>query len=249
MMTEMTKDPLTEPAGGANPASAGGEDDLGAYFRELRQYPRLSPQEERELAVACAAGDPAALRRMVQCNLRLVVSVAREYAGRGVPLMDLIQEGNIGLIVAARKFDYTRELRFSTYATKWIRQGITRCLMNHAGLIRVPIHTAERMRAILAARSAYVQAHGQEPDLDRLAEAAARQLGLHFVCYWPDYERYGRQAPLRRNDRIIEAADLVLAFWDFHSRGTSYVIAECIRRGKPVRVFDVDPTRGDRSVF
>lgn len=171
MMTEMTKDPLTEPAGGANPASAGGEDDLGAYFRELRQYPRLSPQEERELAVACAAGDPAALRRMVQCNLRLVVSVAREYAGRGVPLMDLIQEGNIGLIVAARKFDYTRELRFSTYATKWIRQGITRCLMNHAGLIRVPIHTAERMRAILAARSAYVQAHGQEPDLDRLAEA------------------------------------------------------------------------------
>ena len=122
-MTEMTKDPLTEPAGGANPASAGGEDDLGAYFRELRQYPRLSPQEERELAVACAAGDPAALRRMVQCNLRLVVSVAREYAGRGVPLMDLIQEGNIGLIVAARKFDYTRELRFSTYATKWIRQG------------------------------------------------------------------------------------------------------------------------------
>ena len=170
MMTEMTKDPLTEPAGGANPASAGGEDDLGAYFRELRQYPRLSPQEERELAVACAAGDPAALRRMVQCNLRLVVSVAREYAGRGVPLMDLIQEGNIGLIVAARKFDYTRELRFSTYATKWIRQGITRCLMNHAGLIRVPIHTAERMRAILAARSAYVQAHGQEPDMDRLAD-------------------------------------------------------------------------------
>lgn len=98
--------------------------------------------------MACAGRRPGALRRMVQCNLRLVVSVAREYAGRGVPLMDLIQEGNIGLIVAARKFDYTRELRFSTYATKWIRQGITRCLMNHAGLIRVPIHTAERMRAI-----------------------------------------------------------------------------------------------------
>ncbi len=85
--------------------------------------------------------------------------------------MDLIQEGNIGLIVAARKFDYTRELRFSTYATKWIRQGITRCLMNHAGLIRVPVHTAERMRAILAARSAYVQANGREPDLNQLAEA------------------------------------------------------------------------------
>ena len=106
---------------------------------------------------------------MVQCNLRLVVAVAKEYAGRGVPLMDLIQEGNIGLIVAAQKFDYTRELRFSTYATKWIRQGISRCLMNHAGHIRVPVHTAERMRAILAARAAWIQANGQEPDLEQLA--------------------------------------------------------------------------------
>lgn len=171
-MTDLTNDMLTGSTTVSSPRSGSqGEDELGAYFREIRQYPRLTPQEERELAMRCAAGDQGAVRRMVQCNLRLVMAVAREYSGRGVPLMDLIQEGNIGLIVAARKFDYTRELRFSTYATKWIRQGITRCLMNHAGLIRVPVHTAERMRAILAARSAYVQANGREPDLNQLAEA------------------------------------------------------------------------------
>ena len=169
-MTDLTKEMLPQvPQGGETKAGASGEDELGAYFREIRQYPRLTPEEERELAQGCAAGDQAAIRRMVQCNLRLVVAVAKEYAGRGVPLMDLIQEGNIGLIVAAQKFDYSRELRFSTYATKWIRQGISRCLMNHAGLIRVPVHTAERMRAILAARAAWIQANGQEPDLEQLA--------------------------------------------------------------------------------
>ena len=81
------------------------EDDVSQYLREIREYPRLTAQEERELAMRCAEGDEEAIRRMVNCNLRLVVSVAREYAGRGVPLLDLIQEGSIGLLVAARKFD------------------------------------------------------------------------------------------------------------------------------------------------
>ena len=109
-----------------------GEEDVRQYLQEIRRYPRLTPQEELELARRCAEGDKEAIRRMVNCNLRLVVSVAREYAGRGVPLLDLIQEGSIGLIVAAKKFDHTRELRFSTYATKWIRQGVTRALLNYA---------------------------------------------------------------------------------------------------------------------
>ena len=103
-----------------------GEDDVRLFLREIREFPRLTVEQERDLARRCAEGDEDAIRHMVSSNLRLVVSIAREYAGRGVALLDLIQEGSIGLLVAARKFDYTLEYRFSTYATKWIRQGVTR---------------------------------------------------------------------------------------------------------------------------
>ena len=151
-------------------AVSAGEDDVRQYLQEIRRYPRLTPDEERELAMGCARGDEESIRRMVSANLRLVVSVAREYAGRGVPLLDLVQEGSIGLLVAARKFDYTLNYRFSTYATKWIRQGVSRCLMNHAGLIRVPIHTAERIRKILTARAELQQESGRVPSNRELGE-------------------------------------------------------------------------------
>lgn len=151
-----------------------GEDDMSQFLREIRQYPRLTPEEEKALARRCAAGDEDAIRQMVNSNLRLVVSIAREYAGRGVALLDLIQEGSIGLLTAARKFDYTMDCRFSTYATKWIRQGVTRCLINHGSPIRVPLHTAEKMRAVAAARNALTQETGQEPTTAQIA----RRCGL-----------------------------------------------------------------------
>ena len=146
-----------------------GEEDARQFLSEIRRYPLLSAEEERELARRCAEGDEDAIRQMVNSNLRLVVSVAREYAGRGVPLMDLIQEGSIGLLAAARKFDYTLDYRFSTYATKWIRQGVTRCLMNHGCLIRVPMHTAERMRKVNQVRNALRQETGEEPTSREIA--------------------------------------------------------------------------------
>ena len=146
-----------------------GEEDVRQYLSEIRRYPRLSVEQERELAKGCAEGDETAIRHMVNSNLRLVVSVAREYAGRGVPLMDLIQEGSIGLLAAARKFDYTRELRFSTYATKWIRQGITGYLSDHALPIRVPQYTAERIRKVQNARNELRRDSEKEHTLSQIA--------------------------------------------------------------------------------
>lgn len=149
-----------------------GEEDVRQFLQEIREFPRLTLEEERSLARRCAEGDEEAIRHMVNSNLRLVVSVAREYAGRGVALLDLIQEGSIGLLVAARKFDYTLEYRFSTYATKWIRQGVTRCLLNHAGMIRVPLHTAERMRKIEVTRNILRQENGEEPTAAQIAASS-----------------------------------------------------------------------------
>ena len=160
----MTSELLTKDT--ATPA----EDDVSQFLREIRAIPLLDPAEERALAKRCSEGDEEAIRQMVNANLRLVVSVAREYAGRGVPLLDLIQEGSIGLLSAAKKFDHTLEFRFSTYATKWIRQGVLRCLADH-GLIRVPAHTAERIRRLTAARAELLQRNGEEPTLEQLAES------------------------------------------------------------------------------
>ncbi len=152
-----------------NTAPVHQDEDVSQFLREIRQYPLLTATEERELAMGCAKGDADAIRTMVNSNLRLVVSIAKEYAGRGVPLLDLIQEGSIGLLAAAKNFDYTQQCRFSTYATKWIRQGVNRSVLNHAGLIRVPLHTMEKMRKLLAVKGALQQENGTEPDPAQIA--------------------------------------------------------------------------------
>lgn len=147
-----------------------GEDNVSRYLQEIRRFPMLTEDQELELAMRIAQGDQEAVKEMVNANLRLVVSVARGYAGRGVPLLDLIQEGSIGLIAAAKKFDYTLECKFSTYATKWIRQGITRYIANHGQMIRVPEHTADKLRRVLQAKAALSQETGEEPEEADIAQ-------------------------------------------------------------------------------
>ena len=165
-----------------------GEDDLRQFMTEIRRYPVLSGEEERELARRCAEGDEGAIRHMVNSNLRLVVSVAREYAGRGVPLLDLIQEGSIGLIAAARKFDYTLDYKFSTYATKWIRQGITRCIGQQGQMIRVPEHTAQLIRKIEQAKAQLRQEDENEPSVARIAEVCemTEERVMQLMGYIPE---------------------------------------------------------------
>lgn len=155
-----------------NTAPTACSEDVSQFLQEIRQYPLLTQKEEYELAMECARGNEDAIRKMVNSNLRLVVSIAREYAGRGVPLLDLIQEGSIGLLSAAKNFDYTQQCRFSTYATKWIRQGVNRCVLNHAGIIRVPLHTMEKIRKLLAVKSSLQQASGEEPSIEEIAQSS-----------------------------------------------------------------------------
>ena len=146
------------------------EDDMSQFLRDIRQFPLLSPEEERSLAKRCASGDEEAIRQLVNSNLRLVVSIARKYAGRGVPLLDLIQEGSIGLLAAARKFDYTLDNRFSTYAAKWIFRGVIRCLLEHDKQIRIPAGTAEMIWKVEQARASLLQENGVQPTDARIAE-------------------------------------------------------------------------------
>ena len=151
------------------------EDDIRGFQAEIRQFPRLSPEEVRTLAVAAAAGDDAAVGTMVQSHLWLVVLLARKFANKGVPLPDLIQEGSIGLLAAARNYDYTQECSFPTYATQWIRQGMDRYILEHSDLIRIPLHTKEKIRKVNAVRLALEKETGQKPELSAVAKRSGME--------------------------------------------------------------------------
>ena len=146
------------------------DDPVRMYLREIGRIPLLSYDEELELAKKVLAGDEAAKQKLAESNLRLVVSIAKKYVGRGMLFLDLIQEGNMGLIKAVEKFDYTKGFKFSTYATWWIRQSITRAIADQARTIRIPVHMVETINKLIRTSRHLLQKMGREPSPEELAK-------------------------------------------------------------------------------
>ena len=146
------------------------DDPVKVYLKEIGKVPLLTPEEEIDLAMRIAENDQAAKQRLAEANLRLVVSIAKRYVGRGMQFLDLIQEGNLGLIKAADKFDYTKGFKFSTYATWWIRQAITRAIADQARTIRIPVHMVETINKVKKANSQLLHENGRDPTPEEIAE-------------------------------------------------------------------------------
>ncbi len=157
-----------EPGMGADGVSI--DDPVKVYLKEIGRVPLLTPEEEIDLAVRISHGDEAAKKRLSEANLRLVVSIAKRYLGRGMQFLDLIQEGNLGLIKAVEKFDYTKGFKFSTYATWWIRQAITRAIADQARTIRIPVHMVETINKVKKVSSQLLHANGREPSAEEIAD-------------------------------------------------------------------------------
>lgn len=146
------------------------DDPVKIYLKEIGRVPLLTPEEEIQLAERMVKGDPAAKKRLSEANLRLVVSIAKRYGGRGMQFLDLIQEGNLGLIKAVEKFDHTKGFKFSTYATWWIRQAITRAIADQARTIRIPVHMVETITKVKKVSSQLLHENGHDPTAEEIAE-------------------------------------------------------------------------------
>ena len=146
------------------------DDSVRMYLREIGKVPLLKADEETALAKRIVAGDKVAKKKLAEANLRLVVSIAKKYIGRGLSLLDLIQEGNTGLLRAVEKFDYRKGYKFSTYATWWIRQAITRAIADHARTIRIPVHMVETINKMIRVQRQLVQELGREPNAEEIAK-------------------------------------------------------------------------------
>lgn len=164
----VTGDPAPEEELGV-PEGVALDDPVRLYLKEIGRVPLLTPEQEVELAKRVEAGDGEAKARLAEANLRLVVSIAKRYVGRGMLFLDLIQEGNLGLIKAVEKFDYRKGYKFSTYATWWIRQAITRAIADQARTIRIPVHMVETINKLIRVSRQLLQELGREPSADEIA--------------------------------------------------------------------------------
>jgi RNA polymerase primary sigma factor len=219
-------------------------DSLRLYLRSIGRVPLLSAEEEVSLAKRIERGDIAAKQHMVEANLRLVVSIAKGYVGRGLTLLDLIQEGSLGLIRAVEKFDYRRGYKFSTYATWWIRQAVTRSLADKGRTIRIPVHMVERLNKLVHAERRLIQQLGREPSPVELAE--------ELECTVREVRDVMRitQQPISLEKPVGEEDDSALAdFVEDVSAASPFEIAsEALRRENVMRVLAALPRR-EREVI
>ena len=169
--TSVEDDAIREMNLDANVADGAGMDDpVRMYLKEIGKVPLLTAEQEQDLAQRMLEGDEAAKSQLIEANLRLVVSIAKRYLGRGMQFLDLIQEGNLGLIKAVDKFDHSKGFKFSTYATWWIRQAITRAIADQARTIRIPVHMVETINRLVREQRALIQELGREPTVEEIAE-------------------------------------------------------------------------------
>ena len=219
-------------------------DSLRLYLRAIGRVPLLSAEEEVALAKRIERGDMTAKQHMVEANLRLVVSIAKGYVGRGLTLLDLIQEGSLGLIRAVEKFDYRRGYKFSTYATWWIRQAVTRSLADKARTIRIPVHMVERLNKLIHAERRLVQQLGRDPN--------SAELAAELECTVPEVREVMRitQQPVSLEKPVGEEDDSALAdFIEDDSAESPFEIAsEALRKENVNRVLASLPAR-EREVI
>ena len=219
-------------------------DSLRLYLRSIGRVPLLSAEEEVALAKRIERGDGAAKQHMVEANLRLVVSIAKGYVGRGLTLLDLIQEGSLGLIRAVEKFDYRRGYKFSTYATWWIRQAVTRSLADKGRTIRIPVHMVERLNKLIHAERRMIQQLGREP--------SPTELAAELDCTVRDVRDIMRitQQPISLEKPVGEEDDSALADFveDVSAESPFEIASEALRRENVLRVLACLPRR-EREVI
>jgi RNA polymerase primary sigma factor len=172
------------------------------YMRDLRKLPVISVEEEKMYARMVAEGNPEARRKMIEANLRLVVKIARRYVNQGMSLLDLIEEGNIGLIKAVEKFDLAKECRFSTYATWWIKQSIERSIANHSRTIRLPVHVSSRVNRISKIISAAVEKTGREPSLEEISTESGYRIDFVRNLFTMAIKTYSLESYIDENSKL-----------------------------------------------
>jgi RNA polymerase primary sigma factor len=219
-------------------------DPVRLYFHEMGKVPLLTGVEEVALARRIERGDAAARRKLIESNLRLVVSIAKRHAGRGMPLLDLIQEGNLGLMRAVEKFDYRRGFKFSTYATWWIRQAITRALADQSRTIRVPVHMVENIQTYVRVQRLLIQEIGREP----VPEEIAAEMGV-TVAKIREIQRIS-QEPASLHQQVGDEGDSQLGDFveDTKSAAPVEEVAEIVRHEEIMAVLGL-LSRRERTVL